>query len=69
MVQNVILIFFRRRLSQRPAVEELERRNILKREYQNAFFAELLEMFYCFVCRYGVSSARRRKYVYYSMHD
>lgn len=33
MVQNVILVFFRRRLSQRPAVEELERRNILKREY------------------------------------
>lgn len=32
MVQNVILVFFRRRLSQRPAVEELERRNILKRE-------------------------------------
>uniref|UniRef100_A0A8C3RK69 Phosphatase and actin regulator n=1 Tax=Chelydra serpentina TaxID=8475 RepID=A0A8C3RK69_CHESE len=30
MVQNVILVFFRRRLSQRPAVEELERRNILK---------------------------------------
>ncbi len=33
MVQNVILVFFRRRLSQRPAVEELESRNILKREY------------------------------------
>ena len=32
MVQNVILVFFRRRLSQRPAVEELESRNILKRE-------------------------------------
>lgn len=32
MVHNVILVFFRRRLSQRPAVEELERRNILKRE-------------------------------------
>ncbi|XDV52202.1 hypothetical protein PO909_020952 [Leuciscus waleckii] len=30
MVQNVILVFFRRRLSQRPAVEELESRNILK---------------------------------------
>ncbi|KAK2506605.1 hypothetical protein MC885_020620 [Smutsia gigantea] len=30
MVQNVIVVFFRRRLSQRPAVEELERRNILK---------------------------------------
>ncbi|ELK27575.1 Phosphatase and actin regulator 3, partial [Myotis davidii] len=30
MVHNVILVFFRRRLSQRPAVEELERRNILK---------------------------------------
>ncbi|KAH0511018.1 Phosphatase and actin regulator 3 [Microtus ochrogaster] len=30
MVQNIILVFFRRRLSQRPAVEELERRNILK---------------------------------------
>uniref|UniRef100_A0A3B1J8P5 Phosphatase and actin regulator n=1 Tax=Astyanax mexicanus TaxID=7994 RepID=A0A3B1J8P5_ASTMX len=29
-VQNVILVFFRRRLSQRPAVEELESRNILK---------------------------------------
>lgn len=38
MVQNVILVFFRRRLSQRPAVEELERRNILKREY---FFPEV----------------------------
>lgn len=35
MVQNVILVFFRRRLSQRPAVEELESRNILKREYFN----------------------------------
>lgn len=34
MVQNVILVFFRRRLSQRPAVEELESRNILKREYR-----------------------------------
>lgn len=34
MVQNVILVFFRRRLSQRPAVEELESRNILKRECQ-----------------------------------
>ena len=32
MVQNVILVFFRRRLSQRPGVEELESRNILKRE-------------------------------------
>ena len=32
MVQNVILVFFRRRLSQRPAVEELESRNILKRK-------------------------------------
>uniref|UniRef100_A0A672MJN8 Phosphatase and actin regulator n=1 Tax=Sinocyclocheilus grahami TaxID=75366 RepID=A0A672MJN8_SINGR len=32
MVQNVILVFFRRRLSQRPAVEELESRNILKRD-------------------------------------
>lgn len=32
MVHSVILVFFRRRLSQRPAVEELERRNILKRE-------------------------------------
>uniref|UniRef100_A0A673JQ19 Phosphatase and actin regulator n=1 Tax=Sinocyclocheilus rhinocerous TaxID=307959 RepID=A0A673JQ19_9TELE len=30
MVQNIILIFLRRRLSQRPAVEELECRNILK---------------------------------------
>uniref|UniRef100_A0A8C9FFZ9 Phosphatase and actin regulator n=1 Tax=Pavo cristatus TaxID=9049 RepID=A0A8C9FFZ9_PAVCR len=39
MVQNVILVFFRRRLSQRPAVEELERRNILK---QNV--AQFLEM-------------------------
>uniref|UniRef100_A0A672GPX2 Phosphatase and actin regulator n=1 Tax=Salarias fasciatus TaxID=181472 RepID=A0A672GPX2_SALFA len=28
--KNVILVFFRRRLSQRPAVEELESRNILK---------------------------------------
>ena len=35
MVQNVILVFFRRRLSQRPAVEELESRNILKREYSS----------------------------------
>ncbi len=35
MVQNVILVFFRRRLSQRPAVEELESRNILKREWFN----------------------------------
>lgn len=35
MVQNVILVFFRRRLSQRPAVEELESRNILKRKYFN----------------------------------
>lgn len=42
MVQNVILVFFRRRLSQRPAVEELERRNILKREYF------LLKIFYIF---------------------
>lgn len=42
MVQNVILVFFRRRLSQRPAVEELERRNILKREY---FF--FLKYFIC----------------------
>ncbi len=33
MVQNIILIFLRRRLSQRPAAEELEGRNILKREY------------------------------------
>ncbi|KAK0156373.1 Phosphatase and actin regulator 3 [Merluccius polli] len=32
MVQNVILVFFRRRLSQRPAVEELESRNILKQK-------------------------------------
>uniref|UniRef100_A0A672Q9C5 Phosphatase and actin regulator n=1 Tax=Sinocyclocheilus grahami TaxID=75366 RepID=A0A672Q9C5_SINGR len=30
MVQHIILIFLRRRLSQRPAVEELECRNILK---------------------------------------
>uniref|UniRef100_A0A9J8CQG3 Phosphatase and actin regulator n=1 Tax=Cyprinus carpio carpio TaxID=630221 RepID=A0A9J8CQG3_CYPCA len=30
MVQNIVLIFLRRRLSQRPAVEELESRNILK---------------------------------------
>ncbi|CAB1336844.1 unnamed protein product [Coregonus sp. 'balchen'] len=30
MVQNVVLVFFRRRLSQRPNVEELESRNILK---------------------------------------
>lgn len=36
MVQNVILVFFRRRLSQRPAVEELESRNILKREWLNS---------------------------------
>lgn len=35
MVQNVILVFFRRRLSQRPAVEELESRNILKRKKSN----------------------------------
>lgn len=32
MVQNVVLVFLRRRLSQRPNVEELESRNILKRE-------------------------------------
>ncbi|TNN87728.1 Phosphatase and actin regulator 3 [Liparis tanakae] len=30
MVQNVVLVFLRRRLSQRPNVEELESRNILK---------------------------------------
>ncbi|KAF3860289.1 hypothetical protein F7725_000544 [Dissostichus mawsoni] len=30
MVQNVVLVFLRRRLSQRPNVEELEGRNILK---------------------------------------
>jgi len=35
MVQNVILVFFRRRLSQRPAVEELESRNILKRKFKS----------------------------------
>lgn len=35
MVQNVILVFFRRRLSQRPAVEELESRNILKRKFHS----------------------------------
>lgn len=34
MVQNVVLVFLRRRLSQRPNVEELESRNILKREFQ-----------------------------------
>lgn len=40
MVQNVILVFFRRRLSQRPAVEELESRNILKREYRSSVLYE-----------------------------
>lgn len=34
MVQNVVLVFLRRRLSQRPNVEELESRNILKREFR-----------------------------------
>lgn len=33
MVQNVVLVFLRRRLSQRPNVEELESRNILKRKF------------------------------------
>lgn len=32
MVQKLFLDFFRRRLSQRPTAEELEQRNILKRE-------------------------------------
>ncbi|KAK2492606.1 hypothetical protein MC885_018662 [Smutsia gigantea] len=30
MVQKLLLVFFRRRLSQRPTAEELEQRNILK---------------------------------------
>lgn len=34
MVQNVVLVFLRRRLSQRPNVEELESRNILKRKFK-----------------------------------
>lgn len=34
MVQNVVLVFLRRRLSQRPNVEELESRNILKRKFR-----------------------------------
>lgn len=33
MVQNVVMVFLRRRLSQRPNVEELESRNILKRKF------------------------------------
>lgn len=35
MVQNVVLVFLRRRLSQRPNVEELESRNILKRKFKD----------------------------------
>lgn len=36
MVQNVVLVFLRRRLSQRPNVEELESRNILKRKLEES---------------------------------
>lgn len=44
MVQNVVLVFLRRRLSQRPNVEELESRNILKREFSHSrsIFSKLL---------------------------
>ena len=40
MVQNVVLVFLRRRLSQRPNVEGLESRNILKREYITFFLTD-----------------------------
>lgn len=57
MVQNVILVFFRRRLSQRPAVEELERRNILKRKYR-------LECF-CPPCRLSLLIASSSDSLYF----
>lgn len=41
MVQNVVLVFLRRRLSQRPNVEELESRNILKREFRETLKSAL----------------------------
>lgn len=51
MVQNVVLVFLRRRLSQRPNVEELESRNILKRKFNHVSKLPILYVVAPYMCK------------------